>query len=108
MQEVLPRTIDTPEIHSGSRGVVFIGILDALALRCQIQAERVSTQAMGLRKAPQAIAMVNGAAFRRHVHRREEEKIAFAAVVPFKMTMFDIRSQRTDRTLVKNQRHLDP
>src|ERR1017187_4247835 len=47
-----------------------------------------------LEQAPQAIATVNGPAFRRYIHRREEQKIAFALVVPFKMVMFDILSQR--------------
>jgi hypothetical protein len=53
-----------------------------------------SDSGVKLEQASQAIATVNGAAFRRYVHRREEEKIAFALVIPFKMMMFDIRSQR--------------
>jgi hypothetical protein len=48
-----------------------------------------------LEQAPQAIATVNGPALRRYVHRREEEKIAFALVVAFKMMMIDVFSQST-------------
>jgi hypothetical protein len=36
---------------------------------------------------------VNGPALRRYVRRREEEKIAFALVVSFKMMMIDVLSQ---------------
>ena len=46
-----------------------------------------------LEQAAQAIATVNGPAFRRFVRRREEEKIAFALVVSFKMMMIDVFSQ---------------
>jgi len=54
-----------------------------------------SDSGVKLGQAPQAVATVNGPAIRRYVHRREEEEIAFALVVPFKMMMFDIRSQRS-------------
>jgi hypothetical protein len=48
-----------------------------------------------LEEAAQAIATVNGLAFRRYVHGREEEKITFALVVAFKMMMFNVLSQRS-------------
>jgi hypothetical protein len=46
-----------------------------------------------LEQAAQAIATVDVPALRRYVHRRKEEKIAFALVVAFKMMMFDVLSQ---------------
>lgn len=46
-----------------------------------------------LEQATQSVATVNGPALRRYVHRGEEEKIAFALVVPFKMMMIDVLGQ---------------
>jgi len=59
-----------------------------------------------LSKPPQAITTVNDLAFRRYVHRREEEKIAFALVVLFKMMMFDILSQRAAQRSVSKEDEL--
>ena len=64
-----------------------------MATRCRV-VKLSSDAGVKLEQAPQAIATVNGPAFRRYIHRREEQKIAFALVVPFKMMMFDILSQR--------------
>jgi hypothetical protein len=48
-----------------------------------------------LEQAAQSVATVNGLALGRYVYRREEEKIAFALVIPFKMMMIDVLSQCT-------------
>jgi hypothetical protein len=52
-----------------------------------------SDSGVKLEQAAQSIATMNGSGFRRYVRRREEEKIAFALVVPFKMMMIDVFSQ---------------
>jgi DNA-binding winged helix-turn-helix (wHTH) protein len=70
----------------------------AARLLTQIAESRVvkvsSDSGVKLEQTAQSVATVNGPAFRRYVHRREEEKIVFALVVAFKMMMFDILSQR--------------
>ena len=52
-----------------------------------------SDSGVKLEQTPQSVAAVNGPALRRYVRRREEEKIAFALVVPFRMIMIDVLSQ---------------
>ena len=56
-----------------------------------------SDSGVKLEQAAQSVATVNGPAFRRYVHGREEEKIAFTLVVAFKMIVFDILSQRASQ-----------
>ena len=52
-----------------------------------------SDSGVKLEQTPQSVAAVNGPALRRYVRRREEEKIVFALVVPFRMIMIDVLSQ---------------
>ena len=44
-----------------------------------------SDSGVELEQAAESVAAANGPALRRHVWRREEEKIALTLVVPFKM-----------------------
>jgi len=53
-----------------------------------------SDSGVKLEQTAQSVATVNGPEFRRYIYRWEEEKIAFALVVAFKMMMFDVLSQR--------------
>jgi hypothetical protein len=41
----------------------------------------------------QSVATVNGPALWHHVRRREEKKVSFTLVVPFKMIMIDVLGQ---------------
>jgi hypothetical protein len=52
-----------------------------------------SDSGVKLEQAADSVATVDGSAFRRYVQRREEEKIAFALMVPLKMMMIDVFSQ---------------
>jgi hypothetical protein len=52
-----------------------------------------SDSGVKLEQAAHSVATVNGPALRRYVRRREEEKVAFTLVVPFKMMMIDVFSQ---------------
>jgi hypothetical protein len=49
-----------------------------------------SDSGVKLEQATQSVATVNGPGLLRYVRRREEEKIAFAPVVPFGMIMIDV------------------
>ena len=52
-----------------------------------------SDSGVKLEQTAQSVATVNGPEFRRYIYRWEEEKIAFALVVAFKMMMLDVLSQ---------------
>ncbi len=86
-----PRT-PTPCDHPGSPPGE--GLTNALALRPCVVKES-SDSGVKLEQAAQSVATVNRLALGWYVHRREEEKIAFALVVSFKMMMIDVPSQFT-------------
>jgi hypothetical protein len=52
-----------------------------------------SDSGVKLEQAADSVATVNGSALRRYFRRREEEEIAFALMVPFKMMMIDVFRQ---------------
>jgi hypothetical protein len=49
-----------------------------------------SDSGVKLEQAAESVATVDGSGLRRYTRRREEEKIAFALVVPFRMVMIDV------------------
>ena len=49
-----------------------------------------SDSGVEIEQAAESVATANGPGLRRHVWRREEEKIALTLVVPFTMMMVDL------------------